>query len=231
MYQYGDWKTIYNEQITTLKESGLLDAANFMFIGVNGNQDIQYNYSNTHKIVRNDSSPTTGEYHTLKALYDYCSLQENACVLFLHTKGVTWSVPENFNNLVPTYKGVYTSKNIYENATLWRKYLEYFSVKKWRNCVELLNEYDCVGTEWDNTSNIGGIHYDVANYAGTVWWANSEYIRKLDINFITNNLIIGRYANELWISTKKPKYYNFYYSAQNLYLYPILEQEYKNICE
>jgi hypothetical protein len=62
-----------------------------------------------------------------------------------------------------------------------------------------------------------------------MWWANSSYIRTLEPNFITNNMIIGRFANELWIGTNSPKYYNFFNSERNLYSHSIFEEEYNSI--
>jgi hypothetical protein len=136
--------------------------------------------------------------------------------MFFHSKGVTWTDKakleheKQFNDVV----------SLVENILKWRDYLEYFTIDRWKDCIELLKDYDTVGTEWIDGTSLIGHYFDAPHYAGTMWWANSDYIKKLDPNFVTNNMIIGRYATELWIGTKNPKYYNFYNSGKNLYMSP-----------
>ena len=38
VYQYGDWENVFKEQIDKLKKSGLFDRADFLYIGVNGEE-------------------------------------------------------------------------------------------------------------------------------------------------------------------------------------------------
>lgn len=229
VYQFGDWEEIYTDQLLTLQSSGLFDAASYYFIGVNGEHKMPYNLTKVNKVFYNDKNTET-EYCTIKALYDYCYLKENAKVLFLHTKGVTWSYSnENKNNIIKTYAGDFKKKEIYHNAQDWRKYLEHVLVEGWRTCTSLLDTYDIVGTEWVETAYIQEINYKIPHYAGGMWWATSDYIKLLNPNFITNNMIIGRYATELWVGTNNPNFYNFYTSNRNLYLFPIKSNEYENL--
>lgn len=227
VHQYGDWEKIYTEQVVALQQSGLYDAATYRFIGINGDKSLPFNLEKTNKICQNKTGDQSTEYVTIKALYDYCYLK-NAHVLFLHTKGVSWSLPEEQNNTMNLLPGVFTIKQIYDASQLWRKYFEFFLVKNWRRCIELLKDYDSVGTEWKDHSVIQDVRYEMPHYSGGMWWANSEYIRKLDASFITNNYMIGRYATELWIGTKNPKMFSFYDSGRNLYLEPIEQKEYEN---
>ena len=223
LYQTGDWKNIYTEQITKLQESGLLDAASFVFLGVNGSEDLPIK-NDKIRVFRNDIyGIESAETYTLKALYDYSFLKDDVNILYMHVKGVTWS---NFNS------DDADRKRIYENTQYWRRYLEFFLVENWTTCVNLLDSHEVVGTEWNSYSQFGGFGFcERANFGGNMWWSNTEYIKKLDVNFIINNLMIGRYAHELWICTKNPNKYNFYSSNKNLYFEPILEQEYKHIME
>lgn len=228
VYQYGDWEKIYTEQVIALQQSGLYDAASYRFIGVNGDKEMPFKLQKTNKLFQNKTGDTSTEYCTIKALYDYCCLK-NANVLFLHTKGVSWSLPEEQNNTINVDPGIFTIKQIYDASQLWRKYFEFFLIKNWKKCNELLEEYDTVGTEWKDHSIIQEVRYDISHYSGGMWWATSEYIKTLDANFITNNFIIGRYATELWIGTKSPKMHSFYDSNRNLYLYPIEQKEYEHL--
>jgi len=230
VYQAGDWERIYIDQLLELQNSGLFDAADYMFVGVNGDKRLPFELSKINRIFYNKNNDPPTEYYTIEALYDYCSLKPNASVLFLHTKGVTWTATEeNKNNVIQTRAGGFTTQHIYDSTQSWRKYLEYFLIRKWRKCVDLLDSHDTVGTEWIPDSDIENRVYDIPHYAGGMWWANSNYIRTLDANFITNNMIIGRYATELWIGTKNPKYYNFHTFDRNLYLFPVTESEYEGL--
>lgn len=224
LYQHGnEWAKTYEEQIIKLQSSGLYDAADYIFIGVNGDQNLPFNLAKVNRVFFNNASTSnqfdkTSELCTLKALYDYANLiGDDTQILYLHSKGVSWSTRTSEDE-----------RNIYQNIILWRKYLEFFLIENWKKSTELLLEYDTVGTEWKPISlfDDGKIKFPTPHYAGNMWWANSSYIKKLDVNFILNNVILGRYAIELWIGTKNPKYYNFFNSNRVLYYDPILREEY-----
>jgi hypothetical protein len=211
-----------------LQKSGLYDAADYIFVNVNGNEKMPFELSKVH-INRNSTGDQSTEYYALKALYDY-SIVRDCRVLFLHSKGVTWSDASRFDARIEvTEEMTFRIGDIYNNVQNWKQYIEYFSIDKWNRCVELLDEYDVVGTEWIHSSVVRMKTYNIPHYSGGVWWANSNYIRKLDPNFITNNMILFRFATELWVGTKNPNYYNFHTCGRNLYLYPILPEEYMHI--
>jgi len=228
LYQINGWETIYTNHIVKLQKSGLYDAADYIFVNVNGNQKMPFELSKVH-LNRNLQGDYSTEYYALKALYDYSYL--NDCkVLFLHSKGVTWSNTSRFDSYIKVSEDLeFKVGDIYNNVEHWKNYIEHFSVEKWQRCLELLDEYDTVGTEWIQGGLVRMIKYDIPHFAGGVWWANSEYVRKLDPNFITNNMILSRFASEFWIGTKNPNYYNFYTCNRNLYLSPILPEEYEHI--
>jgi hypothetical protein len=91
----------------------------------------------------------------------------------------------------------------------------------WEKCVELLEQYDCVGTDWTtrhpNDNSVVDPHY-----SGNFWWANSSYISRLDPNYLNER----RHNSEYWIGTGNPKYFNFFSSNRNKYLFPVLPEEY-----
>lgn len=219
LYQVGEWAEIYTNQIIRLQVSGLYDAADYIFVNVNGNQEMPFHLAKVHNFHHNKSNDQSTEFYAIKALYDYSCIQDSH-VLFLHGKGVTWTTMEKKqdpSNLI-----------LIENVKHWRNYLEHFNIDRWRDCINLLNDYDCVGTEWVGQSVFSHGTYNIPHYAGGIWWANSDYIKTLNPNFITNNLVIGRFATELWIGTNNPNYYNFWNSGGNLYYDPVEEHEYKN---
>ena len=104
-------------------------------------------------------------------------------------------------------------------------------------CVDLLSYYDCVGTnfiynprpyyanrlQFKSKTNKGF-------YNGNIWWANSNYIKTLNPNYLydysaemnLNNfhpenynpseidkLNIVRFNSELWLGTNNPNEFNF----------------------
>lgn len=232
-YQFGNWKEVYNEQIVRLQRSGLYDFADFIFVGVNGTKENQplepmpYDLVKINRVFKNSKFEIDSEYVTMKAIYDYACVEENAQILYIQSKGVSWwHEPQHAEEPVSTPKGYVSRKLVFQNTQYWRKYLEFFLIDNWKRCLELLEDHDTVGTEWLFDSYIGNYNYPIPHYAGNMWWANSSYIRKLDPNFITNNMLLGRYSKELWIGTKNPKYYNFFDSGRNLYADPIFEEEY-----
>lgn len=232
VYQFGNWENIYLDQIKELEKSGLMDAANYLFLGVNGDKALPEISKKPNRVYYNKNNNPPTEYYTLKALYDYSNIQDCYC-LFIHTKGVTWTATEeNKNNLIHSSFGSYTTQQLYDAKQSWRKYLEYFLIGKWEKCIQLLLLYDTVGTEWVNWCHLGGESYDISCYAGGMWWANSEYVKKLDPNFIFNNMIMQRFACEYWISTKNPTHYsfhNFFTETRNLYFNPIQKNEYEDL--
>jgi len=216
LYQVNNWLEIFNDQMANIQNSGLFDAADYIHIGINGNQPVELELKKNQKIKYNSPEYFDGEMETMSDLYGFCLANKEYKVLFLHAKGVTMYNSEYENNV-----------------TSWRKYMEMFSVDNWRRCCKLLDEYDCVGTEWETDMVLGGQSFVAPCYAGTFWWATAEYISKLDRNFLFLDArgIPGtrRFQCEFWIGTGNPNYYNFYNSNKNKYYFGIMPEEYENL--
>ena len=60
VYQVGDWEKIYTNQVVNLQNSGLFDAANYRFLGINGDKDLPFTLDKTNKTVfnKNNDPPT-----------------------------------------------------------------------------------------------------------------------------------------------------------------------------
>lgn len=234
VYQCGDWVNIHTDQILQLQQSGVYDAADLVCIGgLNPNIELPF-YLTKVKYEYSDSV-VTSELNTLRSLYYFCKQNPDYKCLFLHNKGVTWSAP-NLKDIILEENG-YPSMSygqIYENKIAWRHYLEYFVIKNWQKCLSLLDEYDCVGTEWHLKAYLTVKELDSAFYSGNFWWANARYIETLDLNYIENSDfhlhgMNNRHSCELWIGTKNPKSYSFHSTNRNLYLSKIEESEYKHL--
>lgn len=172
---------IYQQQINRLYVTGLMNAVDYMHIGVNGNNEL-FNVPSKAKVVYNQNQKEETE--TLVALKDFAYENPDYKILYFHTKGAS--------------KGTLI-------ANAWRLMMEYFVIDKWKECVEMLDEYDCVGsnlnpvgeTLWsDGTTTIPveGTY----NFTGNFWWATAKHIQSLDHKFLTSDYRIDR---ELWIGS------------------------------
>lgn len=211
VHQKNDWKRIFEEQIVALQQSGVYDAADYIHIGVNGNEPLPYILNKVACVKYNKNIHLEAD--TIKNMHSFCLSNPDYKVLYIHAKGVNYANEDAIKN----------------NIELWRKYLEYFTIKNWNKCYDLLNEYDCAGTEWETEAHIGDTKSVIPHYAGNFWWANASYINKLDVTdlFVENEWT--RWKAEFWIGTGNPNYYNFYTTGRNKYGYPIPPEEYTHI--
>lgn len=90
-------------------------------------------------------------------------------------------------------------------ANAWRLMMEHFVIDRWKDCINALDEYDCVGanlnpvgvTQWTD----GSVTYPVEgtyNFTGNFWWSTAKHIQSLDHKFLHSNYRIDR---ELWIGS------------------------------
>jgi len=179
--QMGMGAFIYQQQINRLFVSGLMKEADYFHIGVNGNQEMFYVPSKA-KVVYNQNWKEETE--TMIALKDFAYENPDYKILYFHMKGAS--------------KGTLV-------ANSWRLMMEYFVIDRWKECVEYLNDYDCVGanlnpvgvTLWPNgeiTHPVEGTY----NFTGNFWWANAKHIQTLDHKFLCSDYRIDR---ELWIGS------------------------------
>jgi hypothetical protein len=208
--QINAWEKLFEEQIVKMQQSGVYDAADYIHFGVNGSIPLPFDLIKVNVTKRNIRTDTEAD--TLMDLYRFSVKNPNHKILYVHAKGVTHSG---------------SNKQYEQNVSLWRNYLEYFNIELWQECISLLNEYDCVGTEWETTAKIANVLVESPHYAGNFWWANANYISKLDPNFLYVNNNWPRWQSEFWIGTGNPKYYNFYNTNKNKYTTAIDPSEYR----
>lgn len=126
---------------------------------------------------------------TLRWVRDYAKENPDDYILFFHTKGIT---------------------HFTQATEDWRRYMEYFVIERWRDCVKKLDEgYDTCGVLW-NTDTPLGVH---PHFSGAFYWVKASYINTLDHNYITSK---DRYDMEFWIgSNPNVKVFEFHNSGYN----------------
>ena len=137
------------------------------------------------------------EIPTINLIRVFCEYNENCEILYLHTKGVS------YNN------------HIYIKH--WRDMMLYFLLEKCLDCFELLKKYDTIGCNYMETELL------TKHYSGNFWWANSNYIKKLDMLSDSSE----RHAAEIWIlSDLTVNSFEIYNSRLNHYHYEYPREAY-----
>ena len=205
LYQANNWQKLFEEQMNSLVSSGIYEKCDFIHIGINGDQELPF-VLDKMKVEYNENKIL--EANTLQRLWEFSNSNPEYKVLYFHSKGVTHA-EDNYLTI---------------NTNSWRKYLEYYVIDEWKTCVEDLNFYDCAGAEWIDESklwdsDLNDYRYGIdLHYAGNFWWANAEYLKNLDLNYIYNDEKgWARWRSEFWIGTKNPKYKSYHNSNKLLY--------------
>lgn len=223
LYQANDWIDLFLEQFTRVKNSGLMDAASHIHIGVNGDSplplnDIDITGSKLERIIVSNNLYRESEADTLVDLWKFSKARPDYKILYFHSKGVT-HLAKTKEGWQPTGQSPYVQR--------WREYLEYFNIDKWNTCVDHLNHYDCAGTEWVPPSACIQIGHDThPHYSGNFWWARSEYVSKLSLS----SLYLHKNNCEKWIATANPNCFSFWFSNRDLYWHQLNAAEYTHIC-
>lgn len=214
--QMGIGAFVYQQQLHRLYSSGLIQAADYVYIGINGNQEL-FNAPLNAEIVYHKQEEWGTEKPTLMKLKDFCEKNPDYKVLYFHTKGATK------NQL---------------SVQSWRLMLEYFVIDKWKDCIKHLDEYTCVGS---HLGTVGpSITHDgtliendkTYSYMGNFWWANASYINRLKSRYIDSEC---RMEKERWIGDSDTCYPKTLYTNQlfeqnpfefNNYEYYFKEEDY-----
>ncbi len=188
--QMGLGAFIYQQQIHRLYASGLIKEADYIHFGVNGDQEL-FNVPDKANVIYNQNWKEETE--TLISLRDFCESNSNYKVFYFHTKGISQHCL---------------------NGESWRLMMEYFTIDKWKTCLEYLNEYDAVGsnlkvlgpTTWSDGTQ-SWEKSGTRHFVGNFWWANSSYINQLDDKFLSSDFRLDR---EFWIGSGNGKMKSLY---------------------
>ena len=162
---------IYQQQMHRLHASGLMDACDFIHIGVVGEHQL---FSRPKKAqVLYNRRLTKDEGETVESVYRFCKLNPNYKVLFFHAKGA--------------------SRQFVPQLHAWRMFLEYIVIDRWKECIKKLKTYDAVGAKLRM--------HPSPHFSGNFWWANADYVATLDENFLYTEGEHGKIDRELMIGS------------------------------
>jgi hypothetical protein len=184
---------IMSDQMKSIRDSGLLAAAEEMTIGVNGGQEdvaIARLFAPPNAKIVPHGIGTTTEIPTMNLIRQWLPKHKDWKVLYGHFKGV--------------------SHPFLPSDMAWRERMEQACVWGWRNCVqELENGTDACGCHWLTPEKCPG---QVAGpfFGGTFWWSTAKYL--LTLPPLPAATWDNRYEAERWIGRgpRRPKVLDLY---------------------
>lgn len=156
---FGEWKSIFDEQSSLIKTSGLYDKCEEVRIGFLGQEGALDAYvEDKFKIVYSSENIQEYERPTInKLLSDTKKTNGEYYILYIHTKGCLGEAPLGI-------KGQY----------YWRQMMNYWMIRRHEDCIASLDD-------GFSTCGINSMPRNKPNhYSGNFWWANSNYIKKLN---------------------------------------------------
>lgn len=166
-----NYREIVKSQFNAIKTSGLLDEVDKIYVTYLGEKksDINFLLCQSNKIIldKYDSFLLHYERLCLHSMHDF-SQQNNANILYIHAKGVS----TRFNG----------DPKLQDNIKQWRKMMEHFLIYHHKDCIELLEKNDTLGSCLvDCRSNdlvIDGEDH-AYHFSGNFWWSKTDYIKTL----------------------------------------------------
>jgi hypothetical protein len=164
-----NWKEIFTDQIQKIIYSGLYEkmrAINLFIVtmGLDIKDIAPFVYRYGNKIRIREYTASDDEMFTLVHIHDY--ITDKTKLLYLHTKGVTrW---QTTTYTIGTTR--HDIPNLYRNIEDWRHFMEWYLIKEYKRCLDLLD-----------TDNTVGVNYLTSprHYSGNFWWARGDYYLKL----------------------------------------------------
>lgn len=231
-----NWEDIVWEQLHRVQQSGLGDACRRMTITVVGPQVDKvhqivkhFDFSNKMNIIHAGNALNAYEFPGIEMVQKIATKKPHCKILYMHTKGVT-----------------HYQKPSEQPVRCWRRYMEYFTIDKWKRCIRALETANICGVDY--TRSIHGHYF----FAGNFWWSTAAYAATCELRRNTrfdcedfigrgvgpvaksfhqsgeNPQVINKYSRE-----KFPDYYFFTPSSpyhkgiMNLYAFSYLEEYYK----
>jgi hypothetical protein len=180
----GRYKEIVLRQFNLIKQSGLLEHVDHIYICVLGNS---HGLESVKKIV-NDGKVTILKHSTnlklyegftLSALHEHCQQNTDDIVLYIHAKGVS------------------RSRLVGNRMDDWSQLMEYYLIENYQKCLEYLKDADICGVNFHKGP--------LPHYSGNFWWSTAKYINSLPsvITYDTEKFTSRtKYLNnEMWITS------------------------------
>jgi len=223
-----NWKLILEDQITTLKECGLLGiaATPLMISYSNGLLSDLFRVLNpllgsdgANKTISTvESTGVPWESPAMNMIHQYCNEQEHrqtTVVFYIHNKGASkWH---------PSWREQIDANETwtYGHSLYWRKYLEYFLIERPALCLDkiLLQNASTCAANWHPT-----LHN---HYSGNFWSASCKHIQRLerlkDSNYVAAEFWLGSYAG---LQSNQEHHTSLHTTYKNLYEELIKPDEY-----
>lgn len=187
VYLKNDFSHILLNKFKKFKTSGLYEKANKIYLTLFGDIEQHQEFLSDLKdlyIKIEYVNITNKEFHNEADTLNFMikkaeGYEKNTPMLYVHTKGAS-----------------YTHPNIKKNINAWVRYLDLYTINKWEECVDALENNDAAG---------GFYVEDPKHFQGNFWWANSSYLKNLPR---VNNLNITHLnRGEFWILSNTDKVY------------------------
>ncbi len=208
IYAFGQWKEILKDQLDTIMSSGILNVCNRIELCHTHNELFPLP---DPKLQWTEVRATKFEFPTLTRLYRNRELDPDGLSFYIHLKGVS-KTPEYLQLVI--------------NECAWRKYMEYFVIGKYQDCIEALKSHDICGVYWRDRP--------FPHFSGNFWWARNDYLATLDhpnkyfLDRIDYKDLNGsnRSLAEFWIGSGNPRFKSLHTNSMNLYLTTINVKDY-----
>ena len=213
-----NWCEIFQEQLLKVIESGLYEEIETFTILLLSNdirnaewlRERTKAFSKITIVVEENEHLV--ERPTLRLIHDFAqSREENELILYMHMKGISYYLNEAFS----------ISGSPKRNQVAWRRYLEHFTIHKWRDAEYVLSSgyWDTYGVNLRKDTKYG----QYPHYNGNFWWATTNYLSGLSKEFYLERLQRedDRAYAEFWIgSGKGGRFYCAKESNINHYSFP-----------
>lgn len=193
-------KEILNNQVELLEKTGLFVAASEIIVACHFNidnyqwlKDRWFEESKVKYLDFDESYKQWYEHTTVHQIQeDAHSSEDEYYILYIHPKGISHPPGAHHN---------------------WRKYMEYWNIEKWKECVTALDDgYETCGAAY--------LHGNITEfYAGNMYWAKSSYIKRCKrlqtppkVNFKPqfDTEPHHRFDVEVWHGSGKPKFFDLH---------------------
>jgi hypothetical protein len=184
VYTINNYQDIVNEFLKI--GQSCINQCDNLFVYIVGDNKI-INLPEKAQVIKHNNNNC--EFDTLEAIRAYCINNPLDNILYCHTKGVT--TPGN------------------ECIDDWRKYMWYFLLEKYKECLSSLDNCDVCGVDL--------VDFPVKHYSGNCWWAKANYINKLSKLSEIYSPLTERHKCEFWITSKEGSFLSFHNSGINVF--------------